>query len=100
MNKENERYNIADDLIIEVVNKPDKDGLMMEGIGVIIMGGEEKNTDAKKGSPEEYAHTIKDHIEFKDGDDLELFEIGLKLIQQALMRNDEEKENGKTKKNI
>lgn len=83
------RYEIGEELTIDVRTEEDKDCPMMQGIGLVLMGGEEKTPGAKEGSDEEYAHKVEGVIEFKSADHLYMAEQGLKLIEKALMLDGE-----------
>lgn len=53
MELKNERYEFGDTLVIDVVAEKDEKDIMMEGPGLIFMGGEEKTPGAEPGSDEE-----------------------------------------------
>lgn len=66
-------------LAIDVLPKGDKDGLMSSKNPQIIIQSEDKGE----------GHTPYGYIEFKDIENLELFQIGLELMQQAIGRDSE-----------
>ena len=90
METKDERYFLGDDIAIEVIDTPNQENFPMKGFGVIFMSGEEKTECAKHGSDEEYSHKIYGHIEFKNKENLKLFQMGAELMQMEIINEDEE----------
>ena len=84
METKDERYFLGEKVAVDVVSTPDKESPMMKGFGVVFMSGEKKTPGAKPGSDEEYTHKVLECVEFKDKENLELFQMGAKLMQKAL----------------
>ena len=87
----NERYHLGEDLVIDVKTSKEEEDPMMKGPGLVIMGPEEKTEGAAEGSDEEYSHAVRDSIEFKNPENLELAQMGIELLNKAI--NDEQEEN-------
>ena len=80
----NDRYYLGNKFAIDVVAEPIKDNLLMDGIGLLFMGGEEKTPGAKENTPEEYSHKIHGIFKFKNKHNLELAQTALEILQRAM----------------
>ena len=81
----NQEYYVGQEMLIHVVPKGNGKGPWPKGPHVVILGKDEG--EDSKGN--ELGHPIKEVIEFKDLDDLALFQNGLEVMQRALCDNED-----------